>query len=235
MSHDRLMRWVHRLAVRSGLVRLVDFYLAGLHAERKLNAGSRLLFRIRHSVWYPLLVGGLAVISAATSLYPFGPVIVAATVFAPNRWRGVIISSSLGAVLGATAFALLVQSFGIGLVDRLFPALRDSAIWEHSAYWIDHHGSVALAAIAALPVPQMPAMILAALSEMGLPGIALALLVGKTLKYTAYVLGVLLVLRAIHHVASWQAPERTSGQGGEHPPDSRRPGSGRQRGPRHFR
>jgi membrane protein YqaA with SNARE-associated domain len=207
MSHDRLMRWVHRLAMRSGLIRLVDFYLAGLNAERKLNAGSRLLFGIRHSAWYPLLVGGLAVISAATSLYPFGPIIVAATVFAPNRWRGVIVGAALGAVIGASAFALLVQSYGVGLVDRFFPLLRESAIWEHSAYWINHHGSLALAAIAALPVPQMPAMILAALSEMGLLSIALALLVGKTLKYTVYVLGVLLVLRAIRHVASWQEPE----------------------------
>jgi len=207
MSYDRLMRWVHRLAMRSGLVRLVDFYLAGLQAEQKLNAGSRLLFRIRHSAWYPLLVGMLAVISAATSLYPFGPVIVAATVFAPNRWRGVIVGASLGAVIGATGFALFVQSFGPGLVDALFPALRESAIWEHSAYWINHHGSLALAAIAALPVPQMPAMILAALSEMGIFSIALALLVGKTLKYTAYVLGVLLVLRAIRHVATWHESE----------------------------
>ena len=206
MSHDRLMRWVHRLAMRSGLIRLVDFYLAGLNAERKLNAGSRLLFGIRHSAWYPLLVGGLAVISAATSLYPFGPIIVAATVFAPNRWRGVIVGAALGAVIGASAFALLVQSYGVGLVDRFFPLLRESAIWEHSAYWINHHGSLALAAIAALPVPQMPAMILAALSEMGLLSITLALLVGKTLKYTVYVLGVLLVLRAIRHVAGWQEP-----------------------------
>lgn len=200
------MRWVHRLAVRCGLVRLVDFYLAGLHAEQKLNAGSRLLFRIRHSAWYPLLVGGLAVVSAATSLYPFGPVIVAATVFAPNRWRATIVGATLGAVIGATGLALFVQSVGLGLVDALFPALRESTIWAHSAYWIEHHGSFALVAIAALPVPQMPAIILAALSEMGLFSIALALLVGKTLKYTVYVLGVLLVLRAIRHVAEWQEP-----------------------------
>lgn len=201
------MRWVHRLAVRSGLVRLVDFYLAGLQAEDKLNAGSRLLFRIRHSAWYPLLVGGLALISAATSLYPFGPVIVAATVFAPNRWRAVIVGASLGAVIGATAFALFVQNVGTSFVDSLFPALRESTIWAHSAYWIKQHGSLALAVIAALPVPQMPAMILVALSEMGLFSIALALLLGKTLKYTVYVLGVLLVLRAIRHVAGWREPE----------------------------
>lgn len=206
MSHDWLMRWVHHLAARLGLVRLIGFYLSGLRAENKLNAGSRLLVVIRHSSWYPLLVGGLALISAATSLYPFGPVIVAATVFAPNRWRGVIVGASLGAVLGATGFALVVQTLGVELVDALFPALRQSVIWSHSLYWVEHHGALALAAIAALPVPQMPAMIVAALSGMGLPSIALALLLGKTAKYVVYVLGVLLVLRTIRHVAEWEVP-----------------------------
>ncbi|MGE5472429.1 MAG: hypothetical protein ACM3X0_16665 [Bacteroidota bacterium] len=204
MSHDRLLRWLHRLAVHSGLVRLVNFYTAGLHAESKLQGGSRVLFRIRHSSWYPLLVAGLAVVSAGTSLYPFGPVIVAATVFAPNRWRGVIIGSALGATVGATAFVLLVHNLGLGLVDGLFPQLRLSSVWEYSAYWIAEHGSPALGAIAALPVPQMPALILAALSDMGVVNIALALLVGKAIKYTVYVLGVLLVLRSIRHVAEWQ-------------------------------
>lgn len=203
MSHDRLLRWLHGLALRGGLVRLIGYYTAGLGAENKLNRGSRLLFRIRHSSWYPLLVGGLAVISAATSLYPFGPVIVAATVFAPSRWLTVIVASALGATLGASGLALLVHSLGLGLVDALFPALRQSIVWEQSAFWIEQHGSLALGAIAALPVPQMPAIILAALSGMGLVSIALALLIGKSIKYAIYALAVLLVLRTIRHVAEW--------------------------------
>lgn len=207
MRHDRLMRWVHRLAERSGLVRLVDYYTASLHAEKKLDAGSRLLFRIRYGAAYPLLVALLAVLSAGTSLYPFGPVIVAATVFAPQRWLGVIGGATLGAVCGATGLTFVFRQLGIGLLDTYFPEVRQSAMWNHSEYWIEQHGELAIAAIAALPVPQMPALILAGLSEMSLATLALALLVGKLVKYGLYVGGVLFVLRAIRHVAEWTEDE----------------------------
>ena len=42
--------------------------------------GSRL------SIVYPLLVGLLAVVSAGTGLYPYGPVLIAAVLIAPERW-----------------------------------------------------------------------------------------------------------------------------------------------------
>ncbi len=206
MLHDRLMRLVHGLAVRSGLAQMVAFYLNGLQAEHKLNRGGRLLFRIRHSAWYGVAVGLLAVISAGTSLYPFGPVIVGATVFAPGRWRGVILGATLGAALGATAFVLLIQHLGVGLVDEWFPGIRTHALWAESAYWIEHHGELALGLIAALPVPQMPALIASALGEMHPAAVFIALLCGKGLKYATYVLGVLLLLRAMRHVAEWQEP-----------------------------
>ena len=207
MRHDRLMRWVHRLAERSGLVQMVNFYTASLHSEKKLNAGSRLLFRIRHGRVYPLLVALLAVLSAGTSLYPFGPVIVAATVFAPQRWLGVIVGATLGAVGGATGLTYLIRQLGNGLLDAYFPGIRQSAMWSHSEYWIGQHGELAIAAIAALPVPQMPALVLAALGEMSLATLALALLIGKLVKYSVYVGGVLVVLRAIRHVAEWREDE----------------------------
>ncbi|KXB30071.1 hypothetical protein AT959_11875 [Dechloromonas denitrificans] len=203
MRHDRLMRWVHRLAERSGLVPLVAYYTASLHSEKKLNAGSRLLFRIRHGAAYPLLVALLAILSAGTSLYPFGPVIVAATVFAPQRWLGVIVGATLGAVCGATGLTFFIRWLGLGLLDAYFPEIRQSAMWSHSEYWIGQYGELAIAAIAALPVPQMPALVLAALGEMSLATLALALLAGKLLKYSLYVGGVLVVLQAIRHVAEW--------------------------------
>lgn len=203
MPHDRLMRGVHRLAERSGLVVLVNYYTASLQAERKLDAGSRLLFRIRHSRWYGVFVALLAILSAGTSLYPFGPVIVAATVFAPNRWRGVIVGSTLGAVIGATGLTLLIRMLGGEVVDILFPAVRQNALWAHSAFWIEQYGSLALAAITALPVPQLPGIVLVALSELSVSSIVLALCVGKLLKYALYVFGIVLVLRAIRHVAEW--------------------------------
>lgn len=206
MWHDRLMRLVHGLAERSGLAQMVAFYLNGLHAEHKLSRGGRLLFRIRHSHWYAVAVGLLAVISAGTSLYPFGPVIVGATVFAPGRWRGVILGATLGAAIGATTFIVVVQNVGVALVDDWFPGIRTHAIWTESAYWIERHGELALGLIAALPVPQMPALIASALGEMHPAAVFIALLCGKGVKYTVYVLGVLLLLKAMRHVAEWREP-----------------------------
>lgn len=206
MRHDRLMRGVHRLAERCGLAALVRYYTASLQAEHQLDAGSRLLFRIRHAPAYPLLVALLAILSAGTSLYPFGPVIVAATVFAPHRWRGVIVGSTLGAVIGATALTLAIRTAGLEVVDAWFPAVRQNLLWEESNFWIERYGEAALAVIAALPVPQLPAVVLVGLSELNPLAIVLALLVGKAVKYTVYVLGVLLILRAMRHVAEWDEP-----------------------------
>lgn len=199
------MRALHRLAERSGLAALLRRYAASLQAGHKLDAGSRLLFRIRHSSAYPLCVGLLAALSAGTSLYPFGPVIVAATVFAPNRWRGIIVGAALGAVTGATGLTLAVRGLGVELVDAWFPAVRQSGLWAHSADWIDRHGSLALGAIAALPVPQLPAIVLAGLSDMSLGAVVGALLLGKLVKYGVYVLAVVFVLRGMRRVAEWDA------------------------------
>ena len=144
----------------------------------------------------------LAVASAGTSLYPLGPIIVAATVMAPNRWLAVILASSCGAACGAGGLALVIRSFGGGLVDAWFPAVRHSRLWEQSAHWLAESGSLALAAILASPLPQMPALIVAALSDMPMASIAGAVFVGKTLKYALYVLSVLFILRAARRLAA---------------------------------
>lgn len=206
MFSDRPMRALHRLAERSGLAAMVRRYLAGLQAGRRLDPGSRLLLRIRHSPAYPLGVGVLAVISAGTSLYPFGPVIVAATVFAPGRWRAIVVAAALGATLGATGLTLTVRGLGLELAEAWFPAVRDSGLGERSAYWLARHGGLALGAIAALPVPQLPAIVLAGLSDMHPGTVALALLLGKLVKYVIYVRAVVLLLRGMRRVAEWEAP-----------------------------
>lgn len=195
---------LHRLAERSGLAAMVNYYAASLHAEHKLDPGSRWLFRIRHSPFYPLTVAVLAIVSAGTSLYPFGPVIVAATVFAPNRWRGIVVGAVVGATLGATGLTVAFRLLGSDLLDVWFPALRDNPLWAHSAYWIDRHGALALGAIAALPVPQLPAIALAGLSDLSLAAVAAALVVGKTVKYAIYVLAVVGLLQGMQRIAAWQ-------------------------------
>ena len=49
--------------------------------------------------------------------------------------------------------------------------------------WVGRYGLFALAAVCALPLPQTPALIVCAVSELPQPGIFLAVAAGKCLKY----------------------------------------------------
>ena len=204
--NDRLHRLLHRMAVWCRIDRLVERYHRHAHghpdAAAAPDAGSQALYRIRRSPYYPLLVGALAFISAATGLYPFGPVIVAATVFAPPRWRGIYAASVLGAALGGMVSATVIQHAGVGFVDRFFPGIREHELWAQVTYWIDLHGGLSLAAIAALPVPQTPVLVVSALAGLHPATIALALFAGKLVKDGIYILGAMAVLRVIHSVAA---------------------------------
>lgn len=206
MQHRLLTRCLHRLAVLSGVHALVAHFQRHRHAAEQLDPGSRLLWRVRHARRYPLAVGLFALISAGTGLYPFGPVLVAATVFAPRRWKSVYLGAVCGAVLGGMLCAALVQGLGMQAVDWAFADIRQHEFWSLSAWWIHRHGSLALAVIAALPVPQMPALIVAALAELHPLTIGAALCVGKLVKYGVYVLVVQLLLRALREVSGLREP-----------------------------
>lgn len=193
-------RGLHRLAEFTGIAALVRHFHQQHEGHKDGHRIGRILYRIRHARIYPVAVAILAMVSAGTGLYPFGPVIVAATVFAVERWRSVYLSSCLGAAFGAALCALVIQTVGIGIVDTAFPEIRQNAYWERSAYWIGQHGALALTVIAALPVPQMPALIVSALGQLHPVAIAIALFFGKVLKYGVYVGAVRLVMASMHHV-----------------------------------
>ncbi len=184
---ERFHRLLHRIAGRLG----VNSATAG-------NRWHSLLERIRHSRIYPLVIMVLAAISAGTGLYAFGPVLAAAVLVAPRRWWSIYAAACLGAVVGVLVLAGLVQAYGLPWVEALFPGVEESADWQGYTYWANRHGWLALAAIAALPLPQMPILILSALSHIALGKIALAILLGKLVKYGIYGAAVLAVLKVVH-------------------------------------
>jgi len=198
MSHLPQRGWLHRFAARCGIERLALHLHHHRDTPEKLNRGSRMLFRIRHSAWYPAAIFLMAMISAGTGLYPVGPPLVAATVFAPQRWRAIYLFAALGAATGAMLCATLVQTSGISLIDTMFPDIRQHDWWEKSRYWIDLHGPIALAVIAGLPVPEMPALLLTALAEVPPPAIWAAIFCGKLFKYGIYIAATVAVVTAIH-------------------------------------
>lgn len=157
----------------------------------------RILVAVQRSRSYPIVVGILAAVSAGTGLYPFGPVLAAAIVIAPQRWWKIYLASCLGATLGVLVFAGMVEFYGPPLVESMFPGIEQRTDWLRYTHWISRYGWIALLTFAALPVPQMPVLLLSALSHISLTKIAVAILIGKLVKYGIYGIMVLAALKGI--------------------------------------
>jgi membrane protein YqaA with SNARE-associated domain len=84
---------------------------------------------------------------------------------------------------------LLFHQLGWQQLHALYPALLDSPGWRRVAAWTGEYGVVALFVVAALPVPQTPALIFCAIASVPGPDIFFAMLFGKAIKYS--VLGAL--------------------------------------------
>lgn len=157
----------------------------------------RMLEATQRSGTYPIVVGLLAALSAGTGLHPFGPVLVAAIIIAPRRGLWIYLASCLGAVAGVLVLAEMVELYGHPVIDELFPGLDQRSDWLRYTHWISRYGWIALMAFAALPIPQMPVLLLSALSQISLAKIAFAVLIGKLVKYGIYVVVTLAALKGI--------------------------------------
>ncbi len=173
--------------------------------EQQQNAGANpsrfawtsVLHGLRLSPLYPVLAGLLALISAGTGLYPFGPVLAAFVAFAPERWRSIYLAACLGSAAGSMVLAHTVQIVGGHLIAEYFPGLEHSQRWISAERWMLAYGPWGLAGIAALPLPQLPPLLILALAKTPTALIGLAILAGKLLKYGVYVLSVQMILMAI--------------------------------------
>lgn len=158
---------------------------------------ARMLSAARSARSYPFVVALLAAISAGSGLYPFGPVLIAAIVIAPRRWQQIYIASCLGATAGVLVFAWTIEFYGAPVVDSMFPGIEQRPDWLRYTHWISRYGWIALLIFAALPVPQMPVLLLSALSHISLAKIAIAIFIGKLVKYGIYGVVILAALKGI--------------------------------------
>lgn len=188
---------------RSRLRSLVELYHRELEQHQQavltFRSWKAVLLASRRSAIYPLIIALLAVISAGTGTYPYSPVLIAAVVFAPFRWQTIYVSAVLGAATGAGLLAITLQFVGSQHLPGFFADILGTLEGSWVRHWVDAYGAYALAAVAALPIPEMPTLL--ALILAGTPPwvIWLAIFAGKSIKYGVYILAVLLILRAIRH------------------------------------
>ena len=135
------------------------------------------------SRWLPPIAGALAFALTITMTLPVTSMLVPAVLIAPRRWRATTMCAAFGSALGATLLVSLFHHLGWLTIQAEFPALLESPRWQQIMAWTRDYGVFALFAVAALPLPQTPALIFCAISNLPDAEVLVAVLTGKLVKY----------------------------------------------------
>jgi len=149
----------------------------------------RTVLRFASHPAYPAVVCVAAFGATLSMMLPFATVLVASVLAAPKRWRAVAIWSSVGTALGGLVLYLVFHHLGWLQFAERYPEIAASRAWLQASAWLSEWGLYSLFAIAALPLPQTPAVAFAALASLSPFGVFAALLLGKLAKYGLYAWG----------------------------------------------
>jgi membrane protein YqaA with SNARE-associated domain len=139
--------------------------------------------RARHR-FMPTLVGALAFGLTASMTVPVTSALIPAVLLSPRRWRSIAVQAAVGSALGATLLVLLFHHLGWVQLQAQFPAMMESPGWQRVIAWTAAYGVIALFAIAALPLPQTPALVFCAIARLPVFEMFVAVLLGKLIKYS---------------------------------------------------
>ncbi len=129
------------------------------------------------------LLAGIAMAATWSLSIAVGPFLIAFCAGARHRWRAFALIATLATALAAV---LLVRALEAGLapwVAQQIPTLTTSPAWLHLQAWIAQWGLGAMFAWLALPLPQAPFVVLAALLHVPSWEIFAVFVFGKGLKY----------------------------------------------------
>lgn len=139
--------------------------------------------------WYFPLLGLLAGLDLFILVVPTDALLVSSVMLRPKKWIGAFIWVGLGSAMGALALSGAIQWDPDLVMRRLFPNAFNTDLWRWMDAFFDRHGHIALCLIAASPLVQFPAIILAALSGMPLTEIFFVSLLGRWAKSAAFSYG----------------------------------------------
>jgi len=97
-----------------------------------------------------------------------------------------VLISSLGSATGGLILYWVFYYLGWSQIIAVYPELMQSKLWSDATRWVSAYGTWALLGIAALPLPQTPALIFTAILPLPALHVFLALFIGKLLKYGFY-------------------------------------------------
>jgi len=133
-----------------------------------------------------LMTLALAFLGTLSSSIPVTSIVIPAVLLVPLRWKGIAAVAALGSALGATLLVMVFHHIGWAQLYQQFPELNAHPSWKAVMDWSAHHGTWALLLIAALPLPQTPALVFFAIARPDYGLVFMAMLAGKALKYSLF-------------------------------------------------
>ena len=132
------------------------------------------------------MVAITALLVAVSMTIPFSSILFGAVLLRHDRWKEVVLVSSIGSASGGLLLYWMFYYLGWIQIAAAYPDLIQSTMWSDATRWISAYGTWALLGIAALPLPQTPALIFTAMLPLSASQVFLALFAGKLLKYGIY-------------------------------------------------
>lgn len=141
------------------------------------------LLRYVDRPWYTYFVGFLTFINNFVFLLPSDGFLVSAVLVRPRSWLRAAVVASTGSALGGLALAALLEWNPEYVMRELLPSLYQSQAWSQIEPYVNRYGAWAVGAVAALPFPQVPAVVVAALAGVPLHEIFLGCWLGRLVKW----------------------------------------------------
>lgn len=141
------------------------------------------LQRVAQHRFMPSLAGAFAFALTVSLTVPVTSLLIPAVLLSPPRWRSIALQAACGSALGATLLVILFHELGWQQLQALYPGLLDSPGWRRIIEWTGDYGVIALFVVAAMPVPQTPALVFCAIASLPGLNVFLAMLFGKIIKY----------------------------------------------------
>lgn len=133
--------------------------------------------------WYPSLVAGLALSDCFILIVPTDGILVSSVLMNPKKWLRLALWTTVGSTLGAGLLAWTIESYGMGFIFKIYPDLMLSSMWIWTENFFNQYGLLVVLLVAASPLAQHPAIVLAALSGANIFFITGVVLLGRLVKY----------------------------------------------------
>lgn len=150
--------------------------------RKNIEASVQFLQRFTDRIWYPPLIGFLALIDSFIIIVPTDGLLISSAMLKPKSWIYLSFCISVGSTIGAMILFHLIQTHGLPWILEIYPGINQGRMWLWSESFFLKYGLLLVFFVAATPLMQQPTIILASLAHTPFMPMLLVLFFGRLLK-----------------------------------------------------